>query len=68
MAKQNVQNLRRDAAFQCQAYFEQRVMDTRYEESSSMDMESPSQSILEFADNQILARNDEEAPAQDSFQ
>ena len=68
LAKQNTQNLRREATFRCQTYFEQRVIDEKYEESSSMDMESPSQSILEFADNQILARNDAEAPTQESYQ
>jgi hypothetical protein len=65
MGKQNVQSQRKEASNQCQAYFEQRVAESRYEESSSMELESPSQSILEFADNQILARNDEEAPTQE---
>ena len=67
MAKQNVQTLRRDASIQCQNYFEQRSIESRYEEPSSTDMESPSNSILDFADNAILARNDQEAPAQDCY-
>ena len=67
MAKQNVQALRRDASIQCQNYFEQRSIESRYEEPSSTDMESPSNSILDFADNAILARHDQEAPAQECY-
>ena len=57
----------REATLQCHRHFLQQAEEQRYEEESTLDMDSPSSSILDVYDNRIMARPDVEAPTQDQL-